>query len=136
MKLEHNEEVQLMAPLQMWGRHRGVGLGAEEGHQDGPETQRVPGRATKQPVPSSASAARALAELRSPGTAARPGSADGRGQDRHTRGGEGAVRTRNSTAERLRNVEMPRPWFCAHAMIKREEKARTHTEQAATCSVP
>lgn len=72
----------------------------------------------------------------SPGTAARPGSADGRGQDRHTRGGEGAVRTRNSTAERLRNVEMPRPWFCAHAMIKREEKARTHTEQAATCSVP
>lgn len=66
MKLEHNEEVQLMAPLQMWGRHRRVGLGAEEGHQDGPETQRVPGRATKQPVPSSASAARALAELRVP----------------------------------------------------------------------
>lgn len=37
MNSEHNEEVQLMAPLQMWGRHRGMGLGAEEGHKDGPE---------------------------------------------------------------------------------------------------
>ena len=34
--LKHNE-VQLMAPPQMWGKHRGAGLGAEEGKQDRPE---------------------------------------------------------------------------------------------------
>lgn len=62
MNLEHNKEVQLMAPLQMWGRHRGVGLGAEEGHQDGPEIQRVPGTATEKTVPGSASEAWGHAE--------------------------------------------------------------------------
>lgn len=34
--LEHNEDVQLIAPLQMWGRHRDV-LEAEEGQENGPE---------------------------------------------------------------------------------------------------
>lgn len=71
MNLEHNKEVQLMAPPQMWGRHGGVGLGAEGSHQDGPEFQGVPGRATEKPFPSSTPAAQALAELegRLPGPA-------------------------------------------------------------------
>lgn len=38
MNLEHNEEVPLMAPLQMLDRYRDVRLEADEGHQDRPET--------------------------------------------------------------------------------------------------
>lgn len=68
MNLEHNEEVQLIAPLQIWGRHGAVGLGAEEGHQDGPELQRVSGRATEKPVPSSACAARGWLSSRAEGS--------------------------------------------------------------------
>lgn len=37
MSLEHNEEVQLMAPLQMWDRHRGMGLGLRRATRMGQE---------------------------------------------------------------------------------------------------
>lgn len=60
MNLEHNEEVQLTAPLQMWGRNGGVGLRVEESHQMG---QNYSESLAEKPFPSSAPAAGVLAEL-------------------------------------------------------------------------
>lgn len=98
MNLEHNEEVQLTAPLQMWGRNGGVGLRVEESHQMG--------RITASPWQRSPSPAVLLQQgcwlsSGARGAAARPSSADGWGQDRHRNCGQGTVRTQNSTAERL-----------------------------------
>lgn len=136
MNLEHNEEVQLTAPLQMWGRHGGVGLRVEESHHVGQNYSESLAGLRRSPSPAVLLQQRCWLSSGAQGTTARPSNADGWGQDRHRRGGEGMVRTQNSTAERLWNVETPRPWFCAHTMIKRKEKARTHTEQVVTCSVP
>lgn len=100
--LEHNEDVQLIAPLQMWGRHRDVGLEAEEGHKNGPETKQVLGMASEKTVPSTAPEARARAEARGLREEL-SGLVDAHklGQDRHRCGDQGVVRTRSSTTERL-----------------------------------
>lgn len=92
MNSEHNEEVQLMASLQMWGRHRAMGLGAEEGHQDGPEIQQVPGRASEKIVPGRASGAWAHAGAQAiRGGLPHPADADELGQNRHRFGDQAAV---------------------------------------------
>ena len=91
-----------MAPLHLWGRHRGARLGAEEGHQDGPEIQQVPGMATEETVPSSTSEVWACAEAQGPGAGLPgPADADDLGQDRYSCADQGAVGVRSLTAERL-----------------------------------
>lgn len=136
MNLEHNEEVQLTAPLHTWGRHGGVGLRVEESHQMGQNYSESLAGLQRSPFPAVLLQQCCWLSSGDQGATARPSNAECWGQDMHRHGGEGMMRTQNSTAERVRNVETPRPWFCAHTMIKRKEKARTHTERAVTCSVP
>lgn len=86
MHLEHNEEVQLITPLHMWSRWRCVRLGAEEGHQCGPEMYQLLGTATEKTGLRSISQAWAYAEVQG-----LRGGLPNWAKDRHRHGDQGII---------------------------------------------